>query len=101
MTAKQQAETYRHGEGPHSVNHLERHGTGKSQIIDKHGSICAIVFDAPRLARRFGAADEMLAALKKIVNHWGNLHPKDLQQARAAIAKAEQLPQQHPVEAKS
>ena len=30
----------------------------------------------------------LLAALNKILNNWGDLHPKDRQQARAAIAKA-------------
>lgn len=34
------------------------------------------------------AAPDMLAALQKIVNNWGNLHHKDLMQARAAIQKA-------------
>jgi len=34
-------------------------------------------------------APAMLLALKKIINNWGNLHHKDRQQARAAIAKAE------------
>jgi hypothetical protein len=29
--------------------------------------------------------DEARAALEKIVNNWGNLHPKDRQQARAAL----------------
>ena len=34
------------------------------------------------------AGPQMLKALKKIVNHWDDLHPKDRQQARAAIAAA-------------
>lgn len=34
------------------------------------------------------AAPELLEALEKIVNYWDNLHPKDRQQARAAIWKA-------------
>lgn len=29
--------------------------------------------------------DELRAALEKIVNHWDNLHPKDRQQASAAL----------------
>ena len=33
--------------------------------------------------------DELLQACKKVVNNWGNLHPKDRQQLRATIAKAE------------
>jgi len=32
------------------------------------------------------AAPALLDALEKIVNHWDDLHPKDRQQARAAIA---------------
>ena len=45
---------------------------------------------AERLANTalIAAAPELLAALHKIVNNWDNLHPKDRQQARAAIAKA-------------
>jgi hypothetical protein len=34
------------------------------------------------------AAPDLLAALQKIVNNWDDLHPKDRQQARFAIAKA-------------
>lgn len=39
-------------------------------------------------AKLFAASDEMLAACRKVVNNWGDLHAKDLQQLRAAIAKA-------------
>ena len=35
------------------------------------------------------AAPELMGACKKIVNNWGNLHPKDRHQLRQAIAKAE------------
>ncbi len=38
------------------------------------------------------AAPDLLMALKKIVNNWGNLHPKDRQQARAAIEAAKGKP---------
>ena len=31
----------------------------------------------------------LLEALNKIVNHWDDLHPKDRQQAREAIRKAQ------------
>ena len=37
------------------------------------------------------AAPDLLEALQKIVNNWDNLHPKDRQQARAAISKAKGL----------
>lgn len=30
---------------------------------------------------------ELEDALRKIINNWGNLHPKDRQQARAALNK--------------
>lgn len=32
--------------------------------------------------------EQMRAALQKIVNNWDDLHPKDRQQARAALTKA-------------
>lgn len=35
------------------------------------------------------AAPDLLEALHKVANNWGDLHPKDLHQIRAAIAKAE------------
>ena len=44
---------------------------------------------AKQNAQLISAAPDLLAALHKIVNNWSNLHPKDLQQARAAIARAE------------
>lgn len=39
--------------------------------------------------RLITAAPDLLEALQKILNNWDNLHPKDRQQARAAIAKAQ------------
>ena len=42
-----------------------------------------------RLAAYVAAHDSLVAALGKIVNNWGDLHPKDRQQARAALALAE------------
>jgi hypothetical protein len=39
-------------------------------------------------AKIIAAAPDLLAALRKIVNNWDNLHSKDRAQARAAIAKA-------------
>jgi hypothetical protein len=39
-------------------------------------------------AHLIAASPELLEALQKIVNNWGDLHPKDRQQARQAIAKA-------------
>ena len=49
----------------------------------------AKVAEAESRANLIAAAPDMLAALKKIINNWDDLHPKDRQQARAAIAKAE------------
>lgn len=43
-------------------------------------------------AALLAAAPDLLAACRKVVNNWGDLHPKDLQQLRAAIAKAEGRP---------
>ena len=39
-------------------------------------------------AHLIAASPELLSALQKIVNNWDNLHPKDRQQARAAIKDA-------------
>ena len=38
-------------------------------------------------ARLAAAAPELLAACNKVLNHWGDLHPKDRQQLRDAVAK--------------
>lgn len=40
-------------------------------------------------ARLIAAAPDLLAAVDKVVNNWGDLHHKDLMQLRAAIAKVE------------
>jgi len=34
------------------------------------------------------SATDLLKACEKVVNNWGNLHPKDRQQLRQAISKA-------------
>jgi len=34
------------------------------------------------------SAPDLLKACQKVVNNWDNLHPKDRQQLKAAIAKA-------------
>lgn len=44
---------------------------------------------ASELVKRWNSHTDLLDALNKIVNNWDNLHPKDREQARAAIAKAE------------
>ena len=44
--------------------------------------------NAKEIVRRFNAFSDLLSALKKIVNNWTDLHPKDRQQARLAILKA-------------
>ncbi|WP_150132696.1 hypothetical protein [Neorhizobium sp. SOG26] len=45
--------------------------------------------DADKDTTLRNAAPDLLEACQKIVNNWGNLHPKDRAQLRAAIAKAE------------
>ena len=47
-------------------------------------------------AKLIVAAPDLLAALHKIINHWDDLHPKDRQQARMAIEKAEKGPDHEP-----
>ena len=44
--------------------------------------------DADFIVLACNCHDDLLAALQKIVNNWDNLHLKDRQQARLAIAKA-------------
>ena len=39
-------------------------------------------------AQLIAAAPELLEACKKVVNNWGNLHPKDRQQLKQAITNA-------------
>lgn len=45
-------------------------------------------YDIDGIVRCVNAHEELVAALSKIVNNWGDLHPKDRQQARAALEKA-------------
>jgi hypothetical protein len=56
----------------------------------RSGEICqfATAWASLSNARAIAAVPALLKAGQKILNNWGNLHPKDRQQLRAALAKA-------------
>jgi hypothetical protein len=60
----------------HQLEAIERHLFAAVQAV-AHARTCAL------LAER----DALQAAVEKIVNNWDDLHPKDLRQARAALAR--------------
>ena len=45
--------------------------------------------NAEFIVRACNSHYDLLEACKKVINNWGNLHPKDRQQLRNAVAKAE------------
>jgi len=76
------------------------HGSGYESVCDfysrdrdEDGELLLHPFlnaktNAEFIVKAVNSYPDTLEALRKIVNNWGNLHPKDRQQAKAAIAKA-------------
>ena len=68
--------TYLKIKGSHLIAKLRLHGD--KELDDEQQANAHLIAAAP----------ELLEACEKIVNNWGNLHPKDRQQLRRAISKA-------------